>query len=655
MAQEVPKEPLAGRKKRAALGTVGVLAVAALAWLALCGTAAPGRAPPTAADPHDGMPGALAAEPKTAEGEGYLSPVALVASRDGRTLYVAEATGKRVACFDVTAGKVVAEIALPDPPNALALSPDGARLYVTGASPEGQVHVIELKELRLTASLPVGHTPSALAVAPDGKTLYVCNRFNHNVSVVDLEAGKEIVRIPVIREPVAAALTPDGKCLFVANHLPAGPANGDFIAAAVSIIGAATRQVEATVQLPNGSTNVRGLCLSPDGQSAYVTHILGHYQVPTTQLERGWMCTNALSVISVPERKRVNTVLLDDVDQGAANPWGVACTGDGRLLCVAHAGSHEASTIDRAGLHDRLSRAAAGQKVSDVSSSYGDVSSDLGFLVGLRRRLKLPGRGPRGVALIGAKLYAAEYFSDTLSSLDLQPDAPPGSQSFALGPARPPTPVRRGESLFNDAERCFQKWQSCASCHPDARADGLNWDLMNDGFGNPKNTKSMLLAHQTPPMMALGIRETAEKAVRAGFKFIQFVNPPEEECVAVDEYLKSLQPVPSPYLVKGRLSPAAQRGEQLYETAGCASCHPAPLLTDLRKHDLGLGAGVDQGKPFDTPTLREVWRTAPYLYDGRAVTLKEALTKYNPDDAHGAVSDLKPEDLAALLEYVLSQ
>jgi cytochrome c peroxidase len=165
----------------------------------------------------------------------------------------------------------------------------------------------------------------------------------------------------------------------------------------------------------------------------------------------------------------------------------------------------------------------------------------------------------------------------------------------------------------------------------------------------------MLLAHQTPPMMALGIRENAEKAVRAGFKFIQFVNPPEEECVAVDEYLKNLQPAPSPFLVKGRLSPAAQRGEQLYETAGCASCHPPPLLTDFAKHNLGLGAGVDQGKAFDTPTLRELWRTAPYLYDGRAATLKEALTKHNPDDKHGVISDLKAEDLAALIEYVLSQ
>ena len=57
---------------------------------------------------------------------------------------------------------------------------------------------------------------------------------------------------------------------------------------------------------------VNGVCVSPDGRYAYVTHILGRYQLPTTQLERGWMNTNALSVIDVATQKLVNTVLIDD-------------------------------------------------------------------------------------------------------------------------------------------------------------------------------------------------------------------------------------------------------------------------------------------------------------------------------------------------------
>jgi cytochrome c peroxidase len=213
---------------------------------------------------------------------------------------------------------------------------------------------------------------------------------------------------------------------------------------------------------------------------------------------------------------------------------------------------------------------------------------------------------------------------------------------------------RKGELNFNDAHICFQQWQSCASCHPDSRADGLNWDLLNDGIGNPKNTKSMLLAHRTPPSMSLGVREGAEAAVRSGLKFILFAVRPEEDAQAIDEYLKSLTPTSSPFLVNGKLSPAAKRGEKVFRTAGCITCHPPPLFTNLQEYDLGLAKGMDAGKPFDTPTLIECWRTAPYLFDGRAYTMKEVLTTCNPQDKHGVTSKLTPTELDDLIAYILS-
>jgi len=401
--------------------------------------------------------------------------------------------------------------------------------------------------------------------------------------------------------------------------------------------------------------SVRAVCLSPDGRYAYVTHVLGRYQLPTTQLERGWMNTNALSIIDVSTLKRINTVLLDDVDLGAANPWDVACTADGKTLCVTLAGTHQVAVIDRAGLHERLEQAAQGHRVTDVTSSAEDVPNDLAFLVGLRRRIDLTGNGPRGLAVIGQTVYAAEYFSDTLGVADLDSQAYRNARSIALGPKHEPTAERQGEMFFHDARLCFQMWQSCSSCHPaDGRADGLNWDLLNDGLGNPKNTKSMLLAHQTPPAMVSGVRGDAEAAVRAGIKHIQFAVRPEEDAQTIDAYLKALRPVPSPHLVDGKLSPAAQRGEKVFETAGCAHCHPAPLYTNLKKYDVGLGTGREAGMEFDTPTLVEVWRTAPYLHDGRAVTIEEVLTTFNKDDKHGKTSELTREEIADLTAYILS-
>jgi cytochrome c peroxidase len=178
---------------------------------------------------------------------------------------------------------------------------------------------------------------------------------------------------------------------------------------------------------------------------------------------------------------------------------------------------------------------------------------------------------------------------------------------------------------------------------------------VNDGLGNPKNTKSLLLVHQTPPAMWLGVRETAETAVRAGIRHILFTEQPEEVAEAIDAYLKSLKAVPSPHLVHGKASKAARRGEEVFSRAGCPECHPPPRYTDLCRYEVGTRRPFDKatGK-FDTPTLVELWRTAPYLHDGSAATVREVLTTRNRHDQHGKTSSLTSQELDDLCAYLLS-
>ena len=584
----------------------------------------------------------------------YPAPVAVLADAGGKTLYVAEYAAQQIAVVDAADGRLLRTFSVGLPPGGLALDAARGRLYVAGEAPTNGLVVLNVNTGKKEFVLPAGHTPLAPVLHPDGKTLWLCNRFDNRVAAYDVETRREVASLPVPREPVAAALTPDGSLLVVANHLPAMRADGDLVAAVVSLVDATARRVITNLTLPNGSTSLRGVGMAPDGKYAYVTHTLGRYQLPTTQLERGWMNTSALSIVDLAARKLLATVLLDDVDLGAANPWGVACTADGKQLCVAHAGTHEISVIDLPALHAKLAKLAAGEKSPGVSVTLEDVPNDLSFLVGIRRRVKLAGNGPRGLAIAGGRAVAAEFFSDSLGVVDLAADAPSAARQFALGPRVAPTLERQGEMHFNNAQLCFQQWQSCASCHPDGRADALNWDLLNDGIGNPKNTKSMLLSHKTPPVMSLGVRETAEMAVRSGMKFIQFAEQPETVSTAIDAYLKSMTPVPSPRLIRGRLSRAARRGERVFKKAGCADCHPAPLFTNLKSYDFGMGKDLDKDKAFDTPSLVEVWRTAPYLHDGRAATLPEVLTQFNPKDQHGVTSKLSREELADLVEYVLS-
>ncbi len=261
------------------------------------------------------------------------------------------------------------------------------------------------------------------------------------------------------------------------------------------------------------------------------------------------------------------------------------------------------------------------------------------------------------MTLVKDRLCIGSYFSDTIELLD--PASPSGSRrSVGLRADSPFSVLRQGELNFNDATLSFQGWQSCATCHSeDGRVDGLNWDLLNDGIGTPKNTRSLLLAHRTPPAMSTGARVSAEAAVRAGLEHVLFAVPSERIAVPLDEWLKSFQPIPSPHLVNGQLSAAAQRGEAIFNSpkTGCAGCHKPELFTDLTRYDVGTGGPVDHKvREFYTPTLIEIWRTAPYLHDGSAATIRDVLTTRNKGDQHGQTSHLSEAELNDLSEYLLS-
>jgi DNA-binding beta-propeller fold protein YncE len=139
------------------------------------------------------MIGMAMAMTETSSGrEDYLSPLALAADRDGKNLYIAEATAGRIAVFDVAEGKAARRIALPSSPGGLVLSPDGSRLYVTGAAPDGEVFIVNTASAKITGKIAAGHTPTAPVLSPDGKSLSVSNRFDNDESVIDLAAGKEV-------------------------------------------------------------------------------------------------------------------------------------------------------------------------------------------------------------------------------------------------------------------------------------------------------------------------------------------------------------------------------------------------------------------------------------------------------------------------------
>jgi cytochrome c peroxidase len=109
--------------------------------------------------------------------------------------------------------------------------------------------------------------------------------------------------------------------------------------------------------------------------------------------------------------------------------------------------------------------------------------------------------------------------------------------------------------------------------------------------------------------------------------------------------------------LKGALTKSALRGKALFESTrtGCSTCHPPGRFTHLRSYDVGTRASYDKlTDQFDTPTLVELWRTAPYLHDGSAATVREVLTTRHAHDRHGRASNLSRRQLEHLCAYLLA-
>jgi YVTN family beta-propeller protein len=582
----------------------------------------------------------------------YYSPINIAFSPDRKRLYVVNHDRNSLSVINPSTKKTIKEISVGKRPTDIAVSPDGKYLYVSDTASH-TVSKISSRSLKLTGTIKCGYEPKGLALTSDGRILYTANYISGDVSVIDTEKNIEIKRIPVTRAPFYLALTPNNRRLAVNNTLSAQKATNPKLTAHISLIDTEKQKVIKKIFSPGTMLSGMGICFMRNGGPGFSVHLRPNFNITPAQLNQGWTVNNMLTIFNIPGFDRPVTVALDNVSSGAANPYDVIFSNKRNRLYISHKGTHEISVINLKKLMDLIKRTKPEQRKN--------IHLQLGFLWhnnNIIKRIPSGGLGPKGMALSpgNEKLYVANYFSDNIACID--PDSGKVLNTIRLGRPGKMDTVRRGEFLFNDGAHCFQRWLSCTSCHPGVRADGANWDLLNDGMCNPKNVKSLVGAHLTPPSMALGVRSGMEAAVEKGFLFIQFVTPKKEDLEAVRAYLRSVAFIPSPWH-RGRNNKSddlAQLGKKVFNKAGCAECHPPPLYTDLKSYDVGIKPerSVPDNKEFDTPTLLELYRTAPYLHNGAAKNLEEVLTVYNRSDKHGQTSGLTKKEIRALVAFLRS-
>jgi cytochrome c peroxidase len=306
------------------------------------------------------------------------------------------------------------------------------------------------------------------------------------------------------------------------------------------------------------------------------------------------------------------------------------------------------------------------------------------------------GKAPDGLVLDDAgRLYLNAFLSRSVVVLDAAPIL--ASTSFALekvaevvvSTAEKLSPeVLLGKQIFYDASDLRMTkdgYISCAACHLDGFEDGQVWDFTDRGEGL-RNTTTLLGKRGTGQgrlHWSANFDEVQdfEHDIRNAFGGSGFM-PDDEfntgtrnttlgdpkagvspELDALDDYLTSLDRVnPSPFRsADGTLDEAGFRGRDVFRRAGCPECHGGPDFTDSASgaiHDVGTlkpTSGQRLRGPLeglDTPTLRGIWETAPYLHDGSAPTLLDVIAQ-NSDDRHGSTSALSEAERSDLVSYLL--
>ena len=241
------------------------------------------------------------------------SPVAVALTPDGARAYVTS-DANSVRIVRVRDAFVIADLALDTTPGAVAANASGTRVYVAGA--DGTVTVVDntLATPAVVNTFSSGGTaPAAIAVSPDGSKLFVANSGSNNVKVLNATTGAVLnTLLAGIAAPSAVALSPDGSLVYVAKNVPSGR---------VLVFNASTGASVTTVEVGN---NPLALAVSPNGNKLYVAN----------------SSSNTVSVIDTATNVVVATVGV------GVSPRSLAVTPDNTRVYVVNGSSDSVSVIN---------------------------------------------------------------------------------------------------------------------------------------------------------------------------------------------------------------------------------------------------------------------------------------------------------------------
>jgi YVTN family beta-propeller protein len=639
----------------------------------------------------------------------------LATSPDGSQLFVAHPDADSVTILDLATRKVEQQILLATAPpardattkryepavgpRALALNSSGATLYVTGQR-SGRLYAIDTASATVKGNVSVCSEPIGVVLGSDDADAFVACAQDDEIVEVRTSDLKVVASVPCPRKPWALAWAADGQTLL-ATHL-LGPGVSAFATAPLALTKTWTLPDGAPQSNPTAPDDgedptephgkVRGIydaMIRPGTSDLWVAHLMLGTDTPQPALNFLETVFPALSIFDSSGTQIARlSVQANPGDNGAfgdvvSGPRALTFSDDGKLAFVVDADSEDVLVVDA------------------------------------ERRIEtqilrpLPGHLPEGIVFSRGEIYVQERNTEDIAAFRVAESdggvsvVADGAPFASLAADPMPAELRLGQKLFfssnsDDVPLTQNHWVACASCHLEGRSDAVTWRFAQGPRDTPTNAGGLL---DTGFLFRTADRTQVEDYwktidVEQGGHFNIDVPSQKPLLDALAAYVNYAIPTPVPpstdtaHALSGEpLATLRAQGAAVFNRVGCASCHYGPAKTDsgagnsaldlagplvssltpggVLLHDVGTcvtGApwpdvthdDID-GHPrtacaFDTPALRGLSDSAPYLHDGSAATLDDVIPIMLK--ASAAAGDSVPvvssSDTQALLEYLRS-
>lgn len=583
--------------------------------------------------------------------------------RDGKAhlLLRSDGDGQREAVLPFVAALARLGLLSSDPSSGWAAAPSQTSDEVVVADRLGRV-------LRF----PVGDGPSSCALWQQGRRILVGHRYQPGVWVVERASGRRLAEQALPGGVESLAVSPDEKMVAVLYEgLKPGlaimrlpdlqllsrvdlPEPGEFLCFGRSahelVISSRRNRCLTRWALSQEGWMQRGrwplarpataLCRGLDGRRIYLAATAdtrdgseqkGDHFVQDVilglDLELGqWVYRRPT------QERRERQTHAGAIDSGCG-PIDLRLDSQGELL-IAYSGSHEISRLPLTeGLEQRLD-------FRDQDLLCPNSVADLGQGV---RLVSYPAQATLAWVGKNERISAIQRLGPSDEELKSQDE---------LAWQR-----RQGEIGFYEATNAGI---SCQSCHPRGDSDYARHDLGDVDLWSTLSLQGV--ADTAPYLRAAPYPSLPDLHSVADTEFGGFQREVAWDRAEVTAAFIEGQPLPTN--PRQLLPPdslrleAERRGLQVYRKAECHRCHSFPATTNLAtvpNQVLFPGPeGPDYYEAVDVPSLRALWRSAPYLHDGRARSCEDILGPTNPHDQHGRTSALNESERADLIEFLLS-